>query len=105
MSTNTEHAVTAMNRFEQARQRHQFEMLSRSVELQEEAIVNHYVAFANLAMQLRTLVNQRKLIRSEESDDLIRFLVGKIKQGHLMEFGIQLEWPICEAARKGSDEN
>lgn len=66
--------ATAMNRFEQARQRHQFEMLSRSTELQEEAIADHYVAFSHLDTQLRTLVNQRKQSRSEESDDLTSIL-------------------------------
>lgn len=68
-------------------------MLSQSEHAQEERIAAHYTAFAHLAMQLRELTEARKHSGSKDLDDTIRFLTGKIREGHLMEFGIQLEWP------------
>jgi hypothetical protein len=82
-----------MNRWERARQEQQYWMLAQSVESQEERIAAHYTAFAHLAMQLRQLTEARKHSGSPELNETIRYLTGKIREGHLMEFGIELEWP------------
>jgi hypothetical protein len=92
--------ATALNRWEQARKEQQYALLSRSVEAQEDRIAEHYSAFAHLAMQLRALAEERKRRRSPELDDAIRHLCKVIREGHLMEFGIELEWPAVEAAGK-----
>ena len=82
-----------LNRYEQARAERQRCMLAQSVEVQEERIAAHYTAFAHLALQLRQLTEARKHGCTTDLNDTIRFLTGKIREGHLMEFGIQLEWP------------
>ena len=87
---------TALNRFAQARKQHQYAMLARSSEDQEEQIAKHYVAFAQIAMQLRELTEERKRNNSPELNELIQYLCKKIREGHLMEFGIELEWPSVE---------
>jgi len=82
-----------LNRYQIAQAERQRWMLSQSEHAQEERIAKHYTAFAHLAMQLRELVEARKHSGSKDLDDTIRFMTGKIREGHLMEFGIQLEWP------------
>lgn len=90
-----------LNRYEQARAERQRWTLAQSVEAQEERIAAHYTAFAHLAMQLRELTEARKHGCTTDLNDTIRYLTGKIREGHLMEFGIQLEWPNAEAKRPG----
>ena len=85
--------ATNLSRYQIAKAEHQRWMLSQSEHTQEERIAEHYTAFARLAMQLRELIEARKHSDSKDLDDTIRFLTGKIREGHLMEFGIQLEWP------------
>jgi len=78
---------------DEARAERQRWTLAQSVEAQEERIAAHYTAFAHLAMQLRELTEARKHGCTTDLNDTIRYLTGKIREGHLMEFGIQLEWP------------
>ena len=94
-SSPTSGSATAidLNRYEQARAERQRWTLAQSVEAQEERIAEHYTAFAHLAMQLRELTEARKHGCTTDLNDTIRYLTGKIREGHLMEFGIQLEWP------------
>jgi hypothetical protein len=79
-------------RYERARAEHQFWTLSQSEELQEYRIAEHYAAFAQLAMQLRKLIELRKHESTPELNDTIRYLTSKIREGHVMEFGIELNW-------------
>jgi hypothetical protein len=95
--------ATALNRWEQARKKQQYALLAQSVEAQEDRIAEHYSAFAHLAMQLRELTNERKRRRSPELNDTIRHFCKVIREGHLMEFGIELEWPAVEAGGKEID--
>ena len=69
-------------------------MLAQDERYQEERIAKHYVAFAHLAMQLSKLIEARDQNQSEGLDKTIKYLTSKIREGHLMEFGIELEWPI-----------
>ena len=66
-------------------------------------------AFAHLAMQLRELTKARKHGCTTDLNDTIRYLTGKIREGHLMEFGIQLEWPNDQSSltpeRRRQNEN
>lgn len=89
-----------MNLYEQAKAERQWWTLAKSVEAQEERIAEHYVAFAHLALQLRKLTEARRHSRTTELNDTIRYLTGKIREGHLMEFGIQLEWPNAVSESK-----
>ena len=86
-----------LNLYEKAREERQRWMLSQSEQAQEERIAAHYTAFAHLAMQLRELTKARKHGCTTDLNDTIRYLTGKIREGHLMEFGIQLEWPNDQA--------
>lgn len=83
-----------LNRYEIARRNRQYHMLSESEEMQEERIASHYVAFAHLALQLKKMNEIRKMNResSPELNEHIRWLTSKIREGHLTEFGIELEW-------------
>ena len=89
-----------LNRCEQARAERQRWTLAQSVEAQEERIAAHYTAFAHLAMQLRELTEARKHGCTTDLNDTIRYLTEKIREGHLMEFGIQLEWPNASDQRR-----
>lgn len=61
--------------------------------VQEELIADHYVAQAQLAMQLKQLIKLRKREGTGDFDEVIRYGVAQIKQAHLRDFGIPLEWP------------
>ena len=93
--------VIDLNRYEQARAERQRWTLAQSVEAQEERIAAHYTTFAHLAMQLRELTEARKRGCTTDLNDTIRYLTGKIREGHLMEFGIQLEWPNAKLRDAG----
>lgn len=84
-------ACSTMNRWQLARAEIQYKMLARSEQTQEDRIAEHYSAFAHIGMQLRMLCEERRHSGSTEGDETIKFLTRKIREGHLMEFGIELE--------------
>lgn len=62
-------------------------------EREAETIAKHYVAHALLAQQILKLVEMGKQgPQTEELNLLIKRLVRDIKQNHLHDFGIPLEW-------------
>ncbi len=92
-----------MNDQETSRAERQRWILSQSEQAQEERIAAHYTAFAYLAMQLRELTEARKHGSTTEMNASIRYLTGKIREGHVMEFGIQLEWPNAAISDCGDE--
>jgi hypothetical protein len=88
-----------MSRYEQAKAQSQKWLLSQHCKIQEDRIAAHYVAFAHLAMQLKQLCDERVATGTCQLDETIEFLTGKIREGHLMEFGIALEWPKEDATQ------
>jgi len=72
-------------------------MLSEHPKAQAEAIARHYTACANIALDLLNIVEAKRHAPAgadtTSSDDAIRYLVDKIKQGHAHDLGIQLDWP------------
>lgn len=81
-----------MNSYEIARAASQRQALAQCSHFQEEKIAQHYASFAHLAAQLRMLCEERKHTGTTKLDDAIKYLTGKIREGHLLEFGIELEW-------------
>lgn len=85
--------LNPVSRYEVARKERQYHLLSNNVKLQAERIAKHYAAFARLSLTLLELIEYQKYNDPQELNDTIHYLTGKIKEGHLMDFGIELEWP------------
>ena len=60
---------------------------------QAEVIAKHYLAYATMAKQLHLVVEMYQRNPGPILESAINFLVERIKQGHLADFGIPLEWP------------
>jgi hypothetical protein len=85
-----------LNVWERARASRQSCALSQSESMQEECIAHHYVALAQLSLQIMALIETRKRAPSRDVDDTIKYLTGVIRATHLSDFGIELEWRILE---------
>jgi len=87
-------------RYEQMRAelaRHRF---YQNPEQEPEAIARHYVAHAMLALQLLEMIRFRQYGPDEDLDCMILTLTKQIKENHLHDFGIKLEWhPNSEKQR------
>lgn len=74
-----------------------YDRLARNPELQAEAIVHHYTRMAALSMSLLELVKIRRVYGSGiMTDATIEFLSADIREAHLKDLGIPLEWKMDE---------
>lgn len=72
--------------------------LAKDRDLQTEAIIKHYVSMAKLVEQLAKVQEFRTVCARAgrppgHSGELVDLMIGKIKEAHLYDFGIELEWP------------
>lgn len=85
----------------QAELRHKHELgnmarhkLMKYPDHQAEVIAKHYVAHANIAMEILKMVEcARHTGAYAELDRSIQMLVDEIKNNHWHDFGIELNWP------------
>ncbi len=81
-------------RFEMDAKKLAFKILLNDPLAQAERISNHYIAHAQMSLQLKRLLEELSHT-SAPSKDLyfaIDFCVNEIKRGHLHDFGLELEW-------------
>ena len=90
MNTETASSIT----YERERIGVAYEKLSRFPSEQAEAIARHYVAHAQISMQIIALVEARRHSASQDSfDAAIDYCVQQIKQNHKYDLNIELKWP------------
>ena len=71
----------------------QHALLAERPKAQAETIANHYTAYAQLAMELRKLIELTKRMGpSEDADNAIEMIAAEIKAGHARDLGIELLW-------------
>lgn len=97
MGVNTLRTASAINT-ELMEGQQAYSMLRDHPHLQAERIAGHYTKLAQMAMQLRMIVERRNeaCLRGEDhvnTDDVIARMVEEIKGSHRQDFGIPLEWP------------
>lgn len=80
----------------------QHERLCKNPSMQNEAIVRHYARHARMACEMLTMIDCARNTGSENViDNLVGYLVTKIKEAHATELGIPLEWPVPETQKEG----
>jgi hypothetical protein len=80
------------DRFKKLKHEYTRSMLSKSESSQEERIANHYAAIAASGVELYKLVMLRELQPSNELNEVIKHIADKIREAHLEDFGIELDW-------------
>ena len=72
-----------------------YSMLRADPQAQAEAIARHYIAHAQMALQIVKLLDAKKIIGDPNPaiDEIVEFQVKQIKANHWADFGIALEWP------------
>ena len=74
--------------------------LARNPEAQAEAIAHHYTRLAALSVNLLELVKIRRQYPlrygGELTDGTIKMIMEDIREAHLKDLGIPLEWKIDE---------
>jgi hypothetical protein len=77
--------------------------LARYPELQAEALAHHYTRVASLAILLEELTKIRRLDGPDkDTDKVIGFIMEDIKEAHLKDLGIPLEWKCDETLYRDS---
>lgn len=74
-----------------------FGRLSEYPDRQAFAIAEHYVSMAHLALELHRVLEARRLLASPHSNPCVNHAIGEmvceIKRHHLIDLGLELEWP------------
>lgn len=82
-----------------------YHLLASDTRYREETIARHYLSLVKLAQQLDYLIQAReRQIANDDTDSAIAYLVGTIKEAHLKDFGIELEW-TKEKHESNTDSN
>jgi len=81
-------------RVEMMQMRQAYCRLERDFVSQAEAIANHYIAHAQIALELKRVVQHYKELDALASTmSVMQIMVDQIKANHKYDFGIELEWP------------
>ena len=82
---------TAMSQINEAGIR--YDQLVKYPEAQAETILRHYAAHAKIAMDTLQILNASRCAPDKKvTDELINYAVQQIKNNHIADFGIPLEW-------------
>jgi uncharacterized protein YukJ len=69
-------------------------LLGQYPNTQAEAVARHYCSMIHIALDLKNMVELKRSSHGPEKDldDLIAITLMKIKEAHLTDLGIALEW-------------
>lgn len=92
----TDRPMNATDRLLEAHRHHVLEKLTPSEDMQNRAIARHYLRVFTLARDLQAMIHLRDQIPPDgslkKSDEMIEALASQIREAHLADFGLPLEW-------------
>ena len=79
--------------FEEAKMHYAATFLGKNPEALDEAIALHYAGMAEVAFQMKKLVEYRRHCRDDNCEQCIAYMREQIRKGHMHAFGTHPNWP------------